>query len=444
MSGVSAAGDARSAIRWTPAVFLDKTQELRRRLRVWHVFDPTEPRILKSFIETQEIIRWTFRTRVLKGNHDPRPVPGVQAFPNLVSKEDAAQGYAGSAFENLWSDIDWQLTLWLLRDFWEHLPDARSSQTAEYLRLTVERVLDAPIFCERQPIDECETSLLAQHNSLGDGSPFSFIGGQRVDGLLLDNVVAAATMLMTRGNDLHANVLEEAEDKRGLQPLRSTIDPAEHPVNDPRCEPQTSVTRAFTGGTMVFFRDRVELCGVAICSDGRPKRMRQVLELLRQKRGDGGFVPYSGPALAGSIGIPEENLARVIRDIRDHICEALRQRGIECGSFDVILSRRPGYRLSEKLGVQCVSGGNGPRRADTGDLVSGPVNGLVSGPVKVRRERILQELAKGREFRVPALATEFGCSKSTAKRDLDWLRSNGKVEFTGAPRTGYYCLCRES
>jgi len=202
----------------------------------------------------------------------------------------------------------------------------------------------------------------------------------------------------------------------------------------------------FTGGQMEFFPDRVVLCGAVIYRDGRPKRMREVLDSLRQTGSDGGFISYSGPALAESIGVPNEHVARVIRDIRGQICEALRQRGIGCGRFDVIVSNSHGYCLSQKLSVQKIgadsASSESARCGRESGRVSGTVTGIVSGTISERRMKILQLLADGRQLRLPAIASQIGSGERTVRRDLDALRAAGKIEFIGPPRTGYYRLCQ--
>jgi hypothetical protein len=60
---------------------------------------------------------------------------------------------------------------------------------------------------------------------------------------------------------------------------------------------QASETRKFERGEMVFFEDRVVLCGVDICSGPRSQSRRVVLELLSQQKKDGTFAAYSGGEL---------------------------------------------------------------------------------------------------------------------------------------------------
>lgn len=51
-------------------------------------------------------------------------------------------------------------------------------------------------------------------------------------------------------------------------------------------------------------------------------------------------------------------------------------------------------------------------------------------------------MESGRELRVPQIANELGCSERTAKRDLDDLKDEKRIEFVGAPKTGFYKLSR--
>jgi hypothetical protein len=73
----------------------------------------------------------------------------------------------------------------------------------------------------------------------------------------------------------------------------------------------------FSGGTMVFFRDRVELCGVDICSGPRSLRRRKALDLFRSRKA-GQFVAYSGETLAKKLGLTrgQNGAAGVVRDLR--------------------------------------------------------------------------------------------------------------------------------
>ena len=112
--------------------------------------------------------------------------------------------------------------------------------------------------------------------------------------------------------------------------------------------------RPFTGGEMVFFEDRVELCGVDISSGPRSQTRRRILDLLRNKQKDGTFVAYSGDAVARKLKLigGQGAVAGAIRDLRDVIIEALRnEANLTCGRKDIILGGGRGYRLAESVSV---------------------------------------------------------------------------------------------
>jgi CheY-like chemotaxis protein len=113
----------------------------------------------------------------------------------------------------------------------------------------------------------------------------------------------------------------------------------------------------FKGGTLVFFDDRVELCGAMVVAGNT--RIRQILELLRHRRPDGRFVAYSGAKLAKELKFPggPNAVAEAVKDFRADVTDALENRGIGCGSRDVIQSGGRGYRLAEWITVE---DGEGP------------------------------------------------------------------------------------
>ena len=125
---------------------------------------------------------------------------------------------------------------------------------------------------------------------------------------------------------------------------------AKEPVPPPSPHSLSSVR--FKGGELVFYRGRVELCGVTVVE--KRTRMRVVLDLLREKRASGTYMAYSGAKLAAKLGAMEgENaIAEVIKDFRNTIGERLDAKGIACGRKDVILSGGSGYRLAEWITVR--------------------------------------------------------------------------------------------
>ncbi len=205
---------------------------------------------------------------------------------------------------------------------------------------------------------------------------------------------------------------------------------------------------SFAGGEIVFYPDRVELCGVDICSGRRSKSRRILLELLSKKREGGEFVAYGGDELENAgqrMGVMREAVGW-IRDARDRIEESLRAASISCEGKDVILSGGPGYRFADSLTVRYVGQ---PASADVDETPSEadepPVevrDDLSDGPAAERRAWILQRLASGERLQAPAVAKQLKCSVKTAQRDLAALKNAGRIEYVGDPRKGTYQLCQ--
>lgn len=204
----------------------------------------------------------------------------------------------------------------------------------------------------------------------------------------------------------------------------------------------------FGGGELVFYRNRVELCGVRVCGGARSGQTRRILDRLRAKRPNGKYVACSGAELAEAIRCEtgQNGVAGTIRDFRRHVAETLAdQAGLKCGARDVILSGGVGYRLhewivvkdgaDERLGAAvCPAPGN-----PEGDSAIIPVTGE-DDSANARRAWILAELSKGRDLRAPIIAVELQCSMKTVKRDLDALKAEGRIGFVGPAKTGNYKL----
>lgn len=206
----------------------------------------------------------------------------------------------------------------------------------------------------------------------------------------------------------------------------------------------------FGGGELVFYRNRVELCGVRVCGGARSGQTRRILDRLRAKRPNGKYVACSGVELADAIDCEtgQNGVAGTIRDFRRHVAETLAdQSGLKCGARDVILSGGVGYRLHEWIVVkdgadERFGAAARPAAANPdGESANVPATGD-DDPAKARRAWILGELTKGRELRTPTIVHEQRCSTATAKRDLEALKSDGRIEFVGPAKTGHYRLKR--
>ena len=218
------------------------------------------------------------------------------------------------------------------------------------------------------------------------------------------------------GNALD-QAIKEALAKKGEQPIAACL---------PREATETGAsTKEFCGGEMVFYPERVELCGVKICGSRRNGLIRGILDILREKKANGAYVALSGLELAEELGCPGEQnkISGCIGRFRQSVADVLRKEAaLKCGPMDVIQSGDQGYRLNEAIVV--------------GDGVLKSENDLEHA----RREWIMAELAKDRVLRAPAIAKELKCSAATIKRDLDALRNEGRIVFVGPAKTGFYLL----
>lgn len=228
---------------------------------------------------------------------------------------------------------------------------------------------------------------------------------------------------------------------------RTSID-AKKVVQVPAAETES---RSFSGGEIAFHRDRVEICGVDICSGLRCGSKRVVLELLSRRRNDGSFIPYSGEDLEAEAKLrgARGTAAGWIRDLRDDIMERLRtQANIISGHKDVILSGDRGYRFAESLAVLYIDPPSITDITDTEDVRDvrdddvRDVFDVRDDASGARRAWILQQLGEGKRLKAAAVAEEFECSEKTALRDFAALKEQGAIEFVGEARTGYYRLCQ--
>lgn len=245
-------------------------------------------------------------------------------------------------------------------------------------------------------------------------------------------------------------------------------------------------TKPFQASEMVFYDDRVELCGIKICGEAECGIMRSILDTLRERRPDGRYKAFSGTELARRAGADrgQNAAAEAIRGFRQKVQQLLRDElNIECGPCDVIENdRRYGYRFCEKIkarshdepvnrtdrsdrgpvtpdgpafqgetrgcGSEAAVHGpvkqrgpaNGPENARDGTAngTDGTVN--ADGPANERRRWVREQLRTGQPLRREDLEKQFGVSARTAKRDFLALRDAGEVEFVGPAKTGYYRL----
>ena len=201
---------------------------------------------------------------------------------------------------------------------------------------------------------------------------------------------------------------------------------------------------------VAFFSDRVEFCGTDICSGSRSRNRRVVLELLSQRRNNT-FVAYSSQELASAAaqyGV-DVDIPGLIRDLRKEIGSVLAKPASNVTVSEVILSGGSGYRFADEVTVRYAEPSmitdisdisDTDAEADVRDHVRNDVQDEPIEEGARRKVWILQQLAQDVQLKAPMVAHQFKRSTKTAQRDLDDLRREGKIEFEGDPRTGYYRL----
>lgn len=212
-----------------------------------------------------------------------------------------------------------------------------------------------------------------------------------------------------------------------------------------------ALPQEFSGGTIVFYCDRVELCGANICDGPRAAPRRIFLELLARKCNDGRFEAYSGAKLERELLArnAKRTASGLVRDLRNGIRIALReQKNIECKLRDVILSGDSGYRFADSLSVQYdesarITDITDIKSKDVPDRDDGNGGDDVGDQAGVqRRVWILEELRLGMQIRAAGIAAQFNCSLRTAERDLTVLKEAGQIEFVGSARKGNFKIRR--
>lgn len=204
--------------------------------------------------------------------------------------------------------------------------------------------------------------------------------------------------------------------------------PPDHPARKPY--------KPFRGGELVFYPDRVELCGITVVSNSKSTQMGAILDTLKQRLNEDRYRAFPGSALAGKGG--QGSVAGSIRDFRRNVADLLgRELDVLVKPQDVIETSSAGYRLKNWIVVKDVRNAvrdqPGRRHVESGteDVES------------ERQERIIALIRAGERLRVPGFAERLHCSYSTAKRAVDVLKASGVIVFVGAAKTGYYDLVED-
>ncbi|WP_425618145.1 response regulator [Anatilimnocola sp. NA78] len=255
----------------------------------------------------------------------------------------------------------------------------------------------------------------------------------------------------------------------------------------PRTE--STSTGQFPGAELVFFTDRVEICGAPICTRKPSATRWLILNALRERHLNGTYMSLTGQELAKTAQIKESSVAGAIRGLRTNISQVLSSQNITSDGSDVVHNRGAGYQLGPR--VRVIDGESSALGAimdnvpgpDVHNVHNRPVHDVHNLPVHdvhnlpvhdvhnrlvhdvhdvpipgvhnravhdsttdvlrdadddVRIEWILQQIQVGRRLKGPDIVERFGCSSKTAYRLLKSLRERGEIQFVGSPRVGFY------
>jgi CheY-like chemotaxis protein/DNA-binding MarR family transcriptional regulator len=115
----------------------------------------------------------------------------------------------------------------------------------------------------------------------------------------------------------------------------------------------TGSVRKFAGGELVFYDDRVELCGIKICGAKGSSNKRRVLDVLRETNAKGSYRCFSMKDIADRLKMDRPGaVAEAVADLRKEYRERLlAESSVSCEDEDVIANQNRGYHLRDWISV---------------------------------------------------------------------------------------------
>ncbi len=177
--------------------------------------------------------------------------------------------------------------------------------------------------------------------------------------------------------------------------------------------------------------------------------MHQILTLLSENRPNGHFVAYAGSDLMERLGSDcgQNGIASQVLEFRNKVAQRLlEEANITCERTSIIASGGPGYRLQEWITIES---GTSVSMHDSNALAETEVaereeqaasDKLLASDLNERQGWALSQLKQGIQLQIRHLIDRFGCSSTTAKRDLSAMKGEGLLRFVGSARAGYYTL----
>jgi CheY-like chemotaxis protein/DNA-binding MarR family transcriptional regulator len=111
--------------------------------------------------------------------------------------------------------------------------------------------------------------------------------------------------------------------------------------------------RKFNGGDLVFYDDRVDLCGIKVCGAKNSSVKRRVLDILRQRTSKGDYRCFAMKDIADRLNLDRPGaVAEAVADLRKECRERLRDaKALACEDEDVICNQNKGYHLRDWITV---------------------------------------------------------------------------------------------
>lgn len=222
----------------------------------------------------------------------------------------------------------------------------------------------------------------------------------------------------SRGRSLSVSIRHALRESRSLEPPDSKNPP-----------------KTFTGGTLTFYNDRIELNGVMLLETGELGHAERFLRLLTKPNSNGKRPRHGGTWLQKALGgASQDAISSMVLRLRRNISSKLgRELNVRVNKFDVVAtSAGGGYFIPATITVEDKTNDVKPPSSIACDLID--TNG------NTRQHKILEALCHGEALTSQAVMKLCGISKRTARRDMVDLRDKNLIEFVGYGVQGYWRL----
>jgi DNA-binding response OmpR family regulator len=174
----------------------------------------------------------------------------------------------------------------------------------------------------------------------------------------------------------------------------------------------------FEGGDLVFYPDRIELCGVKICRGKDSSIKRRVLDMLRHRNAKGAFRCFPMKDIAESLRLDRPGaVAEAIADLRKDCRERLREKaGIDCQDEDLVSNRNRGYHLRDWI-----------RTFDGNDDDLEPAAAMDAVALTQYQRRILRLLETHPALSPRKISDGLGLPEAAVAKELDDLFKAGLI-----------------